>query len=50
MMSKLQGMAAYDTLSDDQDGIGLVKLLREIYFEQDGTRQKMHEIVTAEKN
>ena len=49
MMSKLSGMAAYDTLSDDQDGIGLVKLLREIYFEQDGTRQKMHEIVAAEK-
>ena len=41
MMSKLQGMAAYDALSNDQGGIRLVKLPREIYFEQDGSRQKL---------
>ena len=49
MLSKLSGMAEYDGLDDDQDGIRLVKLLREIYFEQDGTRQAMAELVAADK-
>ena len=49
METKLESMAGFDTVKDDLDGLGLIKLLRKAYFEQDGTKQAMLEIVEADK-
>ncbi len=42
-------MDGYETVEKDQDGLKLIKLLRKAYFEKDGTKQAILEIVEAYK-
>ena len=49
METKLESMAGFEAVVNDLDGLGLIKLLRKAYFEQDGTKQAMLEIVEADK-
>ena len=49
METKLQSMVGYETMQNDLDGLELVKMLRKAYFEQDGTKQAILEIVEADK-
>ena len=49
METKLESMPDFETVKLEQDGIGLIKLLRKTFFEQDGTKQAMLEIVEADK-
>ena len=49
MKIKLAGMPEFEQLKTDQDGVGLANLLRRIYFDQDGSKQAMVELVEANK-
>ena len=49
MKTKLRGMLKWKDIKDSQDGILLVKMLHQIYFDQDGSKQSMWEIVTPDK-
>ncbi len=45
METKLQSMDGYEAAVEDQDSLELIKLLRKAYFEQDGTKQAILDIV-----
>ncbi len=49
MKTKLESMPDYKTIISSQDGLGLIELLKKIYFEQDGSKQRLAEIVNADK-
>ncbi len=49
METKLQSMVGYEDVVDKQDGLELIKLLQKAYFEQDGTKQAILEIIEAHK-
>ena len=39
METKLESMPTYEVIVTIQDGLGIIKLLKIIYFEQDGSKQ-----------
>ena len=49
MKTKLRGMEGWSDIEEKQDGIKLVKLLHRVYFDTDGSRQSMREMVLADK-
>ena len=49
METKLESMPAYEGIVSSQDGLGLIELLKNIYFEQDRSKQQLAEIVDADK-
>ena len=49
MEVKLESMPAYKAIVSLQNGLGLIKLLKKIYFKQDGSKQQLAEIVNADK-
>ena len=49
MKQEKPGMPGWEEINDDQDGISLIKLLHKVYFDTDGSKQSMQEIVTAHK-
>ena len=49
MKTKLRGMEGWSDIEEKQDGIRLVKLLHRVYFDTDGSRQSMREMVLADK-
>ncbi len=49
METKLQSMVGFKEVVEEQDGLKLIKLLQKAYFEQDGTKQAILEIVKADK-
>ncbi len=49
METKLQSMVGFEDVVDEQDSLKLIKLLWKAYFEQDGTKQAILEIVEANK-
>ncbi len=42
-------MADYEAISENLDGLGLIKLLQKVYFKKDDIKQIMVEIVKAGK-
>jgi len=50
MRAKLQGMGKWETIEDEQDGLGLIGLLQAITFQQDGSKIGMLSLVEATKN
>ena len=49
MKTKLRGMEGWTEIEENQDGIKLVKLLHRVYFNTDGSKQSMREMVLADK-
>ena len=49
METKLESMSTYEVIVTTQYGLGLIELLKNIYFEQDGSKQQLVEIVDADK-
>jgi hypothetical protein len=49
MKTKLCGMEGWTNIEESQDGIKMVKLLHRVYFDTDGSKQSMREIVLADK-
>ena len=49
METKLESMQDYDGIVTTQDGLRLIDLLKKIHFEQDGSKQRLAEIVNADK-
>ncbi len=49
MEMKLECMSTYEVIISSQEGMGLIKLLKKIYFEQDKSKQRLAEIVEANK-
>ncbi len=49
METKLESMARFEAVVNNLDGLELIKLLQKAYFEQDGTKQAMLEIVKSDK-
>ncbi len=49
METKLESMPEYEGIVSLQDGLKLIQLLKKIYFEQDGSKQRLAEIVDADK-
>ncbi len=49
METKLESMPEYEGIISSQDGLRLIKLLKKIYFEQDGSKQQLSEIVYVDK-
>ncbi len=49
MKMKLESTADFQRIEDEQDGIGLLKLLHSIYFQHDGAKQNIMELVKTEK-
>ncbi len=49
METKLESMPEYEGIVSPQDGLRLIELLKKIYFEQDGSKQRLAEIVDADK-
>ena len=47
MRGKLQGMETWTVIEEKMDGLGLIKLLQDITFQQDGSKQSILEIVEA---
>ncbi len=45
METKLESMAGFEAVYNDLDGPGLIQLLWKAYFEQEGTKLTMLEIV-----
>ncbi len=50
METKLENMPEYEGIVSLQDGLRLIELLKKIYFEQDGPKQRLAEIVDADKH
>ena len=42
-------MPEYNGVVTIQDGLGLIELLKKIYIEQDGSKQRLAEIVDVDK-
>jgi uncharacterized protein CbrC (UPF0167 family) len=49
MKTKLRGMQGWTEIEDMQDGIKMVKLLHRVYFDTDGSKQSVREMVLADK-
>ncbi len=49
METKLESMPEYEGIVSLQDGLKFIDLLKKIYFEQDGSKQRLAEIVDADK-
>ena len=49
MKTKLRGMEGWSEVEEDQDGIKMTKLLHRVYFDTDGSKQSMREMVLADK-
>ena len=49
MKTKLRGMEGWTELKESQDGVAMVKLLHRVYFDTDGSKQSMREMVLADK-
>ena len=49
MKQKLRGIPEWEAINKDQDGISLIKLLHKVYFDTDGPKQFIWEIMTAYK-
>ncbi len=49
METKLQSMDGFEAVEIDQDGLEFIKLLQKAYFEQDGTKQAILEIIETDK-
>ena len=49
MVSKLEMMAGWIKVQEDQDGMGLIKLVCGAIFAQDGSRQSIDEYMSAMK-
>ena len=49
MKTKLHGMEGWAEVEDAQDGIRMIKLLHRVYFDTDGSRQSMREMVLTDK-
>ena len=49
MKTKLCGMEGWTDIKESQDGIKMVKLLHRVYFDTDGSKQSMREIVLADE-
>ncbi len=49
METKLESMSTHETIISSQGGLGLIKILKNIYFKQDGSKQQLAEIVDADK-
>ncbi len=49
METKLQSMDGFETIQDNLNGLVLIKLLQESFFEQDRTNQAILQIVKADK-
>ncbi len=47
--TKLESMPEYEGIVSLQDGLRLIKLLKKIYFEQDGSKQRLEDIIDADK-
>ena len=49
MKTKLRGMEGWTEIKESQDGVAMVKLLHRVYFDTDGSKQSMREMVLADK-
>ncbi len=49
MVSKLETMAGWIKVEEDQDGMGIIKLVHGSIFAQDGSRQSIAEYVSVMK-
>ena len=49
MKTKLCGMEGWAEVEDDQSGIRMIKLLHRVYFDTDGSKQSVREMVLADK-
>ena len=49
METKLQGMKTWSDIDETQDGLMLIKLLRDITHKRDETAQAMLDVVRADK-
>ena len=49
MKTKLCRMEGWTDIKESQDGIKMVKLLHRVYFDTDGAKQSMREMVLADK-
>ena len=49
METKLESMSTYETIISSQGGLGRIEILKNIYFEQDGSKQQLAETVDADK-
>lgn len=49
MDTKLKGMSNWEKVSDEQDRLGLIKMLCGVYFNQDTSKQAMQELVSPDK-
>ncbi len=49
METKLESMLEYDGIVSAQNGLGLIDLLKNSFFEQERSKQKLVEIVHADK-
>jgi hypothetical protein len=49
MKTKLRRMEGWTDIEESQDGIKMVKLLHRVYFDTDGSKQSMREMVLADK-
>ena len=50
MKAKLKGIDMWNKIEEDQDGLALIKLLQNITFHKDGSKQYMMELVEAENS
>ncbi len=49
METKLESVPDYEGIVSSQDGLQLIELLKSIYFEQDGSKQRLAKIVDPDK-
>ena len=49
MKTKLCGMEGWTDIKESQDRIKMVKLLHRVYFNTDGSKQSMREMVLADE-
>ena len=49
MKQKLCGMPGWKVIDNDQDGISLIKFIHKVYFDTDGPKHSIQDIVTVHK-
>ena len=49
MKTKLQSLVAFAQIAEDQDGIILIALVRNVYHKKDQAHQSMMDLVRADK-
>ena len=49
MKTKLRSLDAFDQVAEDQDGIGLIALVRNVYHKKDQAHHSMLDLVRADK-